>query len=63
MAAKINPAAVAALVQKMVPKVLWENDVSDPDDPTWVIAPISWSTNPDDWEAARQQLADIIEGG
>jgi hypothetical protein len=63
MAAKINPTAVAALVQKMVPKVLWENDVTDPADPTWVIAPISWSTNPDDWEAARQQLADIIEGG
>ena len=63
MAAKIDPNAVAALVQKMVPKVLWENDVSDPADPSWVMAPISWSTNPDDWEAARLQLADIIEGG
>jgi hypothetical protein len=43
--------------------VLWENDVSDPADPTWVKAPISWSNNPDDWEAARRRLADIIEGG
>jgi hypothetical protein len=63
LAAKMNPQAVAALVQKMVPKVLWENDVSDPADPTWVKAPISWSNNPDDWEAARRRLADIIEGG
>jgi hypothetical protein len=61
MAAKVNPLAVAALVQKMVPKVLWENGVSDPADPTWVTAPISWSTNPDQWEAARAQLAAIIE--
>lgn len=63
MAAQIDPQGTAALVQRMVPKVLWENGVSDPADPTWVIAPISWSTNPDDWEAARLQLADIIEGG
>ena len=61
MAAKVDPQAVAALVQKMVPKVLWENGVADPSDPTWVRAPISWSTNPDDWEAARLQLAEIIE--
>jgi hypothetical protein len=63
MAAKVNPQAVAALIQKMVPKVLWENGITDPADPTWVLAPISWSTNPDDWETARQQLADIIESG
>lgn len=63
MAAKVNQAAVDALVQKMVPKVLWENGVTDPADPTWVRAPVSWSANPDDWEAARQQLADIIESG
>jgi hypothetical protein len=62
LAAKVNPSAVAALVQKVVPKVLWENDVTDPADPTWVMAPISWSTNPDIWEGARRQLADIIEG-
>jgi hypothetical protein len=62
MAAKVNPAATAALVQKMVPKVLWEHGVTDPSDPTWVLAPISWSTNPDHWEAARLQLANIIEG-
>jgi hypothetical protein len=62
MAAKVKPHAVAALVQKMVPKVLWENDVTDPADPTYVHAPISWSTDPDDWESARRKLAKIIEG-
>jgi len=46
----------------MVPLVLWEYGVDDPDDPTWVRTDISWSTNPDDWEAARAELADIIEG-
>jgi hypothetical protein len=63
LAAKIDPDAVDAIVRRMVPKVLWENGVADPNDPTWVLAPISWSTDPDEWEAARKQLADIIEGG
>jgi Domain of unknown function (DUF4091) len=63
LAARVNPQAVAALVEKMIPKVLWENGVTDPADPTWVRAPISWSTNPDHWQAARRQLARIIEGG
>jgi hypothetical protein len=35
--------------------------VSDPEDPTWVLTDISWSIDPDDWEAARAELADIIE--
>jgi hypothetical protein len=62
MAARVNPSATEALVQKMVPKVLWELGISDPNDPTWVLAPPSWNTNPDSWEAARLQLAAIIEG-
>ena len=62
LAAKVNPSATAALVKKMVPKALWEYGVTDPKDPTWVLAPISWSSNPDIWEEARAQLADIIEG-
>jgi hypothetical protein len=43
--------------------VLWEYGVSDPEDPTWVLTDISWSIDPDDWEAARTELADIIETG
>jgi hypothetical protein len=63
LASQINPAAVETLVQSMVPKVMWEVGVSDPTDPTWVTEPISWSTDPDKWEAARRQLADIIVAG
>ena len=61
LAAKVDRAAVSAIVDRMVPKVLWENGVNDRSDPTWALAPISWSTNPDDWEAAREKLANIIE--
>jgi len=62
LAAAINPTRTAQIVNEMVPLVLWEYGVDDPDDPTWVRTDISWSTNPDDWEAARAELADIIEG-
>jgi hypothetical protein len=58
----INPAKVDALIKKMVPKALWEVGVDNPADPTYVHADISWSIKPDDWESARAQLADIIEG-
>ncbi len=63
MAAAINPTQTAQIVNAMIPKVLWEYGVSDVNDPTWVRTDISWSTNPDAWESARAQLADIIEGG
>ena len=62
LAAAINPTRTAEIVEEVVPTVLWEYGVSDPEDPTWVLADISWSTDPDDWEAARAELADIIEG-
>ena len=63
LAAAIDPAAVAALVQQMVPKAMWELTVTDPKDPTYYdnVGP-SWSSNPDDWEAARLALAHIIDG-
>jgi hypothetical protein len=61
LAAMVNPTRTAEIVNEMVPKVLWEYGVEDPGDPTWVLTDISWSTNPDDWEAARAELADIIE--
>jgi hypothetical protein len=63
MAAKIDPAAVQAIVKQMVPKVMWEVGVGDPSDPSWVMGPVYWSTDPDVWEQARDQLADIIERG
>jgi hypothetical protein len=61
LAAEIDPARTAEIVQATVPTVLWEYGVSDPDDPTYVLTDISWSTDPDIWEAARAALADVIE--
>jgi hypothetical protein len=60
LAASIDPIAVAAIVQRMVPRVLWENRTDDRS--AMRLPAISWSANPDDWEAARAELADIIEG-
>jgi len=61
IAAAIDPTRTAEIVDEIVPQVLWEYGVSDPEDPTWVLTDISWSTGPDVWEAARAELADIIE--
>ena len=62
MAAAIDPERTAAIVSELIPAVLWEVGVTDPADPTWVLADISWPVDPDRWEAARVELADIIEG-
>lgn len=61
LAAAVDPDRVSQIVDEMVPKALWEYGVTDPNDPTWVLTDISWSTDPDDWEEARAELADIIE--
>ncbi len=63
LASKANDAATRAIVNRMVPVVLWEYGVENKDDPTFVYTDISWSTDPDDWEAARAELADIISQG
>ena len=42
---------------------MWQYGLDNPADPTYVHSDISWSTDPDDWEAARAQLADIILRG
>jgi hypothetical protein len=60
LAKAINPAAVTNLVNSMVPKALWENQCPDVSDCTYYQGPVSWSNNPDVWESARLQLADII---
>lgn len=60
LAEKVDPDATRAIVQRMVPKVLWEVGVDDPADPTYVRGPISWSVDPDDWETARAELAAVI---
>ncbi|MFH1038450.1 MAG: glycoside hydrolase domain-containing protein [PVC group bacterium] len=63
LAAKVAPDRVLQIVSTMIPKILWECGVDDPTDPTWIRTDISWSTDPDVWEAARRELADIIEAG
>jgi len=62
MAYQVDPARTMAIVNAMVPKVLWEVGCDNPVDPTYVRSDISWSTDPDVWEQARKDLADIIEG-
>jgi hypothetical protein len=61
LAEAISPTRTAEIVDAIVPKILWEYGVSDPEDPSWVSTDISWSTDPGDWEAARAALACIIE--
>jgi hypothetical protein len=60
LAAAKDSAATKAIVDRMVPKALWEYGVTDSSDPTWVRSDISWSINPDDWEQAREDLVAII---
>jgi hypothetical protein len=63
LARAVDPAATAAVVDRMVPKVLWEVGVAEPNDPSWNRTDISWSIDPDAWEQARRDLAAIIERG
>ena len=63
LAAQKNPAKVQAIINSVIPKALWEYGVDNPNDPTYVLTDISWSTNPDRWEQARLLLAQIIEQG
>jgi len=60
LAASIDPVATQLVVDRMVPEVLWEVGVADPNDPTYVHKAPSWSIDPDDWEQARADLAAII---
>ena len=63
LAAAVDASAVSALVDKMVPSVLWEQQCHDPaSDCSYTYAPASWSDDPDDWESARAALAHIIDG-
>lgn len=60
MANKIAQADTAAIVQQIVPRVLWEYGVFEVADPTYQYGPASWPTNPNTWELAREDLAEII---
>jgi hypothetical protein len=62
LAHAVNPALTQAVVNRMVPKALWDYGIANPSDPTYVRTDISWSIDPEDWEQARADLANIIEG-
>ena len=61
-ARSIDPVATAAIVQRTMPKALWENKAPGwpTGDPSYFYGRDSWSSNPDDWESSRAQLAQII---
>ena len=59
LANQIDPAATAAIVSRVFPLALWENTAPG-GDPSWFKGTISWSSDPDNWESARAQLAAII---
>jgi len=66
LAERVDPVRTNEIIEEMIPKVFWEygaGDRSSPDDPTWVSTDLSWSIDPDVWEKARKELADIIENG
>lgn len=63
LAKAVNPGLTQKIVDRMVPKALWDYGIAKQNDPTWVRTDISWSINPDDWEAAREELAKIITSG
>jgi len=58
LAAQYDPAAVNSIVTGLVPKVLWEYPAPNPN--SYTGGGISWSSDPDQWEAARAALAQII---
>ena len=63
LASAIDSKSVSAIVDKMVPSVLWEVQCHDPtNDCSYSYAPVSWSVDPEDWETARAALAHIIDG-
>jgi hypothetical protein len=58
---KTAAASTAAIVAGMVPVVLQEVGVASAADPTYQSCDIGWSSDPEEWEAARAALAVIIE--
>ncbi|MFL6448711.1 MAG: glycoside hydrolase domain-containing protein [Bryobacteraceae bacterium] len=59
LANRINPGATKAIVNQAIPKALWENPAPN-NDPSYFVGPVSWSSNPDDWETKRAQLSQMI---
>lgn len=56
-----DPLAVQAIMDRLMPKVLWENGVTVASDPTWWRGPVSWKEDADTWEQARRDIIAIIK--
>jgi hypothetical protein len=65
LAAKVDPIRTAEIVEEMIPVILWEVgcEMYQGECDGWIKSDINWPTDPDVWEAARAELADIIEKG
>lgn len=63
MAAKVNPKRVNEIVQATIPKVIYEYGCFDVNDCSYQYGPKSWSSDPNVWELAREQLYNIIAEG
>jgi len=68
MARAVNAAATNAIVASMVPQILWENQCYEltqhtGTDCTYYRGPRSWTNNPDNWEYARNAIANLIPAG
>ena len=62
LARQVNPAATQAIIDRVVPRVMWEIGVTDESDPSFVNLPPSWSNDPEVWERARAELINLILG-
>lgn len=62
LAKSVDPAGTAAILAKVMPAAAWENKAPGwpKGDPSFFLGPVSWSSDPDDWEAGRAQLAAIL---
>lgn len=60
LAAAVNPSATSAIVNSMVPRVLWEQYCFDSLDCTYAYGGRSWTNEASAWEDAREDLSDII---
>ena len=63
MAAKAHPQRVKEIITDLLPKALWAGAMLGSSEQDSAFEEIGWMTDPDKWEAARSELADIIEQG
>ncbi len=63
LAEQVDADQTRRIIERMAPTALWEVGITDPNDPTYVLAAPDWSTEPADWDAARRELAQLILRG